>query len=112
MAGSALAAAGELIDVEALLLAFDEVGTAFDKPKVRRRSHDITADQYNRFGIGTDGLAEALQPLRRIHRIAHDGVVDPVRRADVADHDRPHMDSDTDADRRQSISGAPFIVSC
>src|ERR1700733_12027527 len=93
---------GELIDVEALPLALHEVRTAFDKAKPRRRRSDVPTDQHNRLGVRIDVLAETLQPLRRVHRISDNGVIDAVRGADIADHDRAHMNTDADAHRREA----------
>ena len=90
----------ELKDGQALLLAFDKMCAAFDELKaVGGRRNDFFADESDGFGIGIDGLAEALQPLRCVHRIADNRVVDPVRRADIADNDRAHMDADADSNR-------------
>ena len=64
----ALLISDELKDVQALLLAFDEMCAAFNELKaVGGGCKDFFADEGNGFGIGIDGLAEALQPLRCVH---------------------------------------------
>ena len=55
------------------------------------------AYQDNRFRLRIDLLAQSLKPLRRVHDVADNGVVDPVRRADVADDQRPGMNANADA---------------
>jgi hypothetical protein len=61
---------------------------ALNELKTRRHSRkDFFADESNSFSFGIDHLAKALQPLGRVNRIANDRVVDPVRRADIADND-------------------------
>src|ERR1700756_120877 len=90
----------ELKDLQALLPAFDEMCAAFNELKtVGRGRKDFLADKRNRFGIGIDGLAEALQPLRGVHHVADNRVVDPIGSADVADNDRAHMDAHAAANR-------------
>src|SRR5579864_4545964 len=79
----------ELKNLQALLLAFDQMLAALDERKaVVRGGKNLFADQRDRLGIGIDGLAEALEPLRRVHRVADDRVVDAIRRADIADDHR------------------------
>ena len=65
----------------------------------------LFADESNSFGIGIDGLAKALKPLRRVDRVADDRVVDPVRRADIADNDRAHMHAHADPRVRRPPRG-------
>src|SRR6202030_4051972 len=94
------------------LLAFDEMYAALNELKTGRHCRkDLFADESNSFGIGFDGLAEALQPLGRVNRVADDRVVDPVRRADIADNDWPQMDAHADANRLESFGNAAFVVS-
>src|SRR5476651_787404 len=45
-------------------------------------------------------LAELLEALGHVHRVADDGEVDPARRADVAHDDGSRMHADAHADRR------------
>src|SRR5450631_1540662 len=53
--------ADELIHIEAVVLAFDEMRAAADEIKaVRERLKNLTADQGDRLGIGIDSLAKAL----------------------------------------------------
>ena len=60
------------------MLAFDEMCAALNELKTGRRCRkDPFADESNSFGIGVDGLAEALEPLRGVNRVADDRVVDP-----------------------------------
>src|SRR5215469_9757084 len=85
--------------------------TAFDELKTcRYRRKDFFAYECYSFGIGIDSLAEALQPLRCIHRVADNRVVDPVRRADITDNDRAYMDAHADPNRLQSRGGVALIV--
>jgi len=56
-------------------------------------------------------MSESLQLLRCIHRVADNRVVDPVRRADIADNDQTHMDAHPNPNWLQSGCGAAFIVS-
>ena len=93
------------------MLALDEMHAAFNELKtVGRRRKDFFADESYGFGVGIDHLAKALQPLRCVHRIADNRVVDPIRRADIADNDLAHVDAHADTNRLQSGGHAAFVV--
>ena len=93
------------------MLAFDEMCAALNELKTGRRCRkDPFADESNSFGIGIDGLAEALEPLRGVNRVADDRVVDPTRRADIAYNDWSQMDAYADANRLLSFGNAAFVV--
>ncbi len=51
-------------------------------------------------GIGPHFLGQRLESLRRVHRVADDGIVHARPGADVADHDRAAVDADAQVDRR------------
>ena len=85
----------ELIDPKAFMLALHRVSASVHELKAgRQHSDDFATEQDNRFGVGVDHLAKALEPLGRIHGITDDRIVDPVRRTDIADDGPPHMDAD------------------
>src|SRR5262249_28534811 len=77
---------------------------------VREHLKNLAADQGDRLGIGINDLSKAFQPLRCVHGVADNRVVDPVWRADVTDDDGPHMDADPDANRLKPRGDPLFIV--
>jgi hypothetical protein len=59
-------------------------------PRMQRGRKDLFTDEGNSFGVGVNGLAKAFQPLRCVHYVADNRVVDLVRRADIADNDQAY----------------------
>ncbi len=74
-------------------------------------SPDIAADQDRDVSAGRiDLLSQLFEPLADIHRVADDGVIEPVRRADIADRGGAAMDADADGDRRLALRLSPLVV--
>jgi hypothetical protein len=83
-----------------------------------RPARDIGREMGGQRGAGEDdavapvveALAELLQPLGRVHRIADEGVIDPARCPDIADDGEPRMEADADAHRCQPLFGPTPVV--
>jgi len=102
--------AEELINVQAILLALDEMRSAADEIEpVGQSFKNRLADQRDRLGVRINRLAKALQTLGRVHGVADDRVVDSVGCTDVTDHYRSHMDADPNANRLESRSGPSLV---
>src|SRR5215469_1184612 len=68
------------------------------------RQQDAVADAV------IEGVAQLLQALGRVHRIADEGVVDPPRCADIADNGGTAMEADADAHGLQAFPRPALVV--
>ena len=93
------------------MFAFDEMVAALNELKTATRcGKNFLANKGDSFGVGINSFAKALEPLRRINRVAHYCIVYSVRRTDVADNHRAHMDAHTDTNGLKSLGNAAFVV--
>jgi transcriptional regulator GlxA family with amidase domain len=102
--------ADELINIQAIVLALDEMRSPADEMEAVGQSFkNLPADQGDRLGVRVNRLAKALQPLGCVHGVADDRVIDPVGCTDVTDHDCTHMNADPNANRLESRSGPSLV---